>query len=142
LPWEERGWPAKGKRGEGGGQERGWREKGGPPRVLWEKRTDAPDDFCLCIQRPTTLSHIHAPKNNFWSTFFWDITVIMGKMKLLGREKKSFKFGDLRKEGKMQYKININCAYWNLKLYIRFRKEVHNQIECKTQDFEAENKFK
>jgi hypothetical protein len=37
------------KRGEGGSQERGWREKGWPPRVLWEKRTDAPDDFCLCI---------------------------------------------------------------------------------------------
>jgi hypothetical protein len=36
-----------------------------PPRVLWEKRTDAPDDFCLCIQRITTLSHIHAPKINF-----------------------------------------------------------------------------
>jgi hypothetical protein len=27
----------------------GWREKGWPPRVLWEKRTDASDDFCLCI---------------------------------------------------------------------------------------------
>jgi hypothetical protein len=53
----------------------GWREKGWPPRVLWEKRTDAPDDFCLCIQRPTTLSHIHALKINFWSAFFWDITL-------------------------------------------------------------------
>jgi hypothetical protein len=51
-------------------------------------------------------------------------------------------FGDLRKEGKMQYKININCAYWNFKLYIRFRKKVHNKFECKTQDFEDEKKFK
>jgi hypothetical protein len=73
-----------GRRGDGQPREKwgrvaaerggGWREKGWPPRVLWEKRTDAPDDFCLCIQRPTTLSHIHTPKINFWSTFFWDIT--------------------------------------------------------------------
>jgi hypothetical protein len=68
-----RGAANQGKKGggwrprEGGG---GWREKGWPPRVLWEKRTDYVDDFCLCIQRPTTLSHIHAPKIKFWSIFF------------------------------------------------------------------------
>jgi hypothetical protein len=35
-----RGRPAKGEKGGGGGQESGGeREKGWPPRVLWEKET-------------------------------------------------------------------------------------------------------
>jgi hypothetical protein len=38
------------------------------------ERNNASDDFYLCIQWPTTLYLIHAPKINFWSTFFWDIT--------------------------------------------------------------------
>jgi hypothetical protein len=58
------------KRGRVVAKRGGWWEKGWPPRVLWEKRTDAPDDFCLCIQRPTTLSHIHAPKIDFLSNLF------------------------------------------------------------------------
>jgi hypothetical protein len=39
------------------------------------ERNDASDDFYLCIQWPTTLYLIHAPEINFWSTFFWDITL-------------------------------------------------------------------
>jgi hypothetical protein len=34
------------------------------------ERNDTLDDFWLCIQWPTTLSLIHAPKINFWSTIF------------------------------------------------------------------------
>jgi hypothetical protein len=42
--------------GRGGkGQPGSGKGKGRPPRVLWEKRNDASDDFSLCIQRPTTL---------------------------------------------------------------------------------------
>ena len=65
----------RGRKG-GGGQEGGWREKKGwPPRVFVGERNDASDDFYLCIQWPTTLYLIHAPEINFWSTFFWDITL-------------------------------------------------------------------
>jgi hypothetical protein len=39
------------------------------------ERNDASDVSWLSIQRPTTLSLIHASKINFWSTFFWDITL-------------------------------------------------------------------
>jgi hypothetical protein len=69
-----RGRPAKGEKG-GGGQEGGEGEKrGGHLGFFVGERNDASDDFYLCIQWPTTLYLIHAPKINFWSTFFWDIT--------------------------------------------------------------------
>ena len=71
--------------GGGGGQPRGRKgvaakrgvkeKKGWPPRVFVGERNDASDDFYLCIQWPTTLYLIHAPEINFWSTFFWDITL-------------------------------------------------------------------
>ena len=65
----------RGRKG-GGGQEGGeGKKKGWPPRVFVGERNDASDDFYLCIQWPTTLYLIHAPEINFWSTFFWDITL-------------------------------------------------------------------
>jgi hypothetical protein len=45
-------------------------KKGWPPRVFLGERNDASNDFYRCIQWPTTLYLIHAPKINFWSTFF------------------------------------------------------------------------
>ena len=60
----------RGRKG-GGGQEGGeGKKKGWPPRVFVGERNDASDDFYLCIQWPTTLYLIHAPKINFWTTFF------------------------------------------------------------------------
>ena len=70
-----RGRPAKGEK-KGVAAKRGVKEKKGwPPRVFVGERNDASDDFYLCIQWPTTLYLIHAPEINFWSTFFWDITL-------------------------------------------------------------------
>jgi hypothetical protein len=56
---ESRGRLQMGRRGGGSREEREGaarkgKGKGLPPRVLWEKRNDAWDDFWLCIQRPTT----------------------------------------------------------------------------------------
>jgi hypothetical protein len=47
------------------------------------------------------------------------------------RIRHDLQFGDLRRQGKMQYKTNINCAYWNVKLYTQFRNEFHNKFEFK-----------
>jgi hypothetical protein len=68
--------------GGGGGQPRGrkgvaakrgggeGKKRGGHLGFFVGERNDALDDFYLCIQWPTTLYLIHAPKINFWSTFF------------------------------------------------------------------------
>jgi hypothetical protein len=62
-----------GKRGGGGGQER---EKGGRPLGLFCGRTETTPQMTsdVASNSPQPFSHIHAPKNNFWSIFFWDIT--------------------------------------------------------------------
>jgi hypothetical protein len=49
---------------------RGGREKGWPPRVLWEKETMPQMTSDFASNGPQPFSLIHAPKINFWSTFF------------------------------------------------------------------------
>jgi hypothetical protein len=66
-----RGGQVKGKGGVGG-QEKG--KKGGRPLGFCGRKKRRLR--CLLALHPTAhnLSLIHAPKINFWSTFFWDIT--------------------------------------------------------------------
>ena len=56
--------------GEKGGKEKGW-----PPRVLWEKETTPRMTFDFASNGPQPFSHIHSPKINFWVNIFWDITL-------------------------------------------------------------------
>jgi hypothetical protein len=41
---------------------------------LWEKRTDAPDDFCLASNGPQPFPTSTHRRSTFGQHFFWDIT--------------------------------------------------------------------
>jgi hypothetical protein len=59
------------------------------------ERNDASDISGLCIQWPTTLSLIHAPKINFWSIFFGILQYIRADNDFHQRREKAYMFSEM-----------------------------------------------